>query len=60
MFSKNSTNQGNITILRQIFFFFIKNTKKPTLQQVIGRETPALVLKRMLQLFLKIPSLKKN
>ena len=40
--------------------FFIKNTKNPTtLQQVTGRNTLNLVLKRMLRYFLKIPPLKK-
>ena len=39
--------------------FFIKNKKKQPLQQVSGGETPNLVLKRMLELFLKVPPLKK-
>ena len=39
--------------------FFIKNTRKQPLQQVPGGETPNLFLKRMLELFLKVPSLKK-
>ena len=42
------------------FSFFIRNPKKTTtLQQVIGKNTPNLVLKRMLRFFLKIPPLKK-
>ena len=57
--SKNSTTQENITISRQSFLFFIKNTKKPILQQVAGGKIPNLVLKRMLEPFLKIPPLKK-
>ena len=42
------------------FSFFIKNTKKPaTLQQVTGRNTPNLVLKRILRYLLTISPLKK-
>ena len=40
-------------------FFLLKTQKNPTLQQVTGGETPNLVLKRMLKLFLKIPTIKK-
>ena len=57
--SKSSTTQENITISRQNFLFFLKHTKNPTLQQVTGGKIPNLVLKRMLELFLKIPFLKK-
>ena len=39
--------------------FFIKTKKATTLQQVSGGYTPNLVLKRMLEHFLKNPSLKK-
>ena len=60
MFSKNSTTQENITISRQNLFFLLKTQKTTTLQQVTGGETPNLVLKRMLELFLKIPPLKKT
>ena len=41
------------------FAFFNKTQKKQPLQQVSGMETPNLVLKRMLELFLKAPPLKK-
>ena len=41
------------------FALFIKNTKKNTLQQVTGGNTPNLVLKRMQRHCLKIPPLKK-
>ena len=57
--SKTSTTQENITISRQNLLFFIKNTKNPTLQQVTGEKIPNLVLKRMLEPFLKTPPLKK-
>ena len=40
-------------------FFFIKNIKKTTLQQVAGGNTPNIVLKRMLRYFLKTPPFKK-
>ena len=57
--SKNSTTQENITISRENLFFLIKNTKKQSLQQVSDGKTPNLVLKRMLELFLKVLPLKK-
>ena len=59
--SKSSPTQENITIVREnLLLFFIKNTKKATtLQQVTGGEIPNLVLKRMLERFLKVPPLKK-
>ena len=41
------------------FAFFNKTQKKQPLQQVSGMETPNLVLKRMLELFLKALPLKK-
>ena len=41
------------------FAFFNKTQKKQPLQQVSGMETPNLVLKRMLELFLKASPLKK-
>ena len=59
MFPKNSVTRGNITISRQNLIFLLKNTKATTLQQVTGGETSDLVLKRMLELFKKIPPLKK-
>ena len=58
--SRNSTTQENNTISRQTLLFFIKNTKKQSLQQVSGWDTPNLVLKRMLELLLKVPPLKKT
>ena len=39
--------------------FLIKTQKRTTLQQVPDEETLNLVLKRMLEIFLKVPSLKK-
>ena len=59
--SKNSTTQENITISRQTFFFKKKkDTKKATtLQQVTGGKIPNLVLNKMLEIFVKIPALKK-
>ena len=44
---------------RICFFLTKKIQKQITLQQVTGRETPNLVLKKMLELFLKILPLKK-
>ena len=57
--SKNSTTQENITISRQNLLYLLKTRKIPTLQQVTGGRIPNLVLKRMLELFLKVPPLKK-
>ena len=57
--SKNSTTQENITISRQNLLFLLKTQKTTTLQQVTGGKIPNLVLKRTLELFLKIPPLKK-
>ena len=57
--SKNSTTQGKYYNFKTEFAFFIKNTKNPTLQQVTGEKIPNLVLKRMQELFLEIPPLKK-
>ena len=58
--SQNFTTEENITISRQNLHFFIKNThKKITLQQVTSGKMQNLVLERMLELFLKIPPLKK-
>ena len=57
--SKNSTTQANITISRKNCFFYQKHKKQP-LQQVPGKETPNLVLKGMLERFLKVSPLKKN
>ena len=54
IFSKNSTTQENITISRQNLFFYQNHKKTTTLQQVTGEEKPNLVLKKMLELFLKI------
>ena len=39
-------------------YFFIKNTKKASLQQVTGGNTPNIVLKKMLRYFLKTPPVK--
>ena len=46
---------------QRLFFFFITNAKikTTTLQTVTGRDTPNLVLKRILRYFLKIQPLKK-
>ena len=57
--SKNSTTQENITISRQNLLFLLKTQKTTTLQQVTGGKIPNLVLKRMLEPFLKTPPLKK-
>ena len=43
----------------RVCFCLLKTQKATTLQQVAGRKIPNLVLKRMLELFLKIPPLKK-
>ena len=43
----------------RICFFFKKQTKKKLLQQVSGVEIANLALKRMLELFLKVPLSKK-
>ena len=49
-----------ILLFQDRIYFFIKKTQKTTtLQQLTGGETPNLVLMRMLELFLKIPPLKK-
>ena len=58
IFSNNSTTQENIAISRQNLLFLLKTEKTATLQQVTGGETPNLVLKKMLELILKIPTLK--
>ena len=60
LLTKNSTNQGNITISRQKLFFYQKHKKTTILQQVTGGKIPNLVLKIMLEPFLKIPPLKKR
>ena len=58
--SKNSTTQENITISRQNLLFFIKSTKKqPLFSKLLVKKIPNLVLRRMLELFLKISPLKK-
>ena len=57
--SKNSTTQKNITISRQNLLLLLKTQKTTTLKQVTGGKIPNLVLKRMLDPFLKIPPLKK-
>ena len=57
--SKNSTTQENITISRQNLPFLLKAQKTTTLQQVTGGKIQNLVLKRMLEPFLKTPPLKK-
>ena len=49
--------QENITILRQNLLFLIKT--KTTLQQATCGKITNLVLKKMLERFLKIPPLKK-
>ena len=58
IFLKNSTTQENITMSRQNFILW-KTQKSTTLQQVTGKETQNLVLMRILELFLKVPPLKK-
>ena len=57
--SKNSTSQENITTSRQNLLFLLKTIKPTTLQQVTSGKIPNLVLRRMLELFLKIPPLLK-
>ena len=57
--SKSSTSQENVTISRQNLLFFLKIQKITTQQQVTDGKTPNLVLKRILELFLKIPLFKK-
>ena len=44
---------------RQNLLFFIKNTKNNHSSASEGGDIPNLVLKKMLEFFLKIPSLKK-
>ena len=62
---KDSWNFNNSLLCNPEFFsaflFFKKKTHKKTttLQQVTVRNTPNLVLKKMLRSFLKIPPLKK-
>ena len=43
----------------RICFFYYNPKKTTTLQQVTGGKIPNLVLKRMLELFLEVPPLKK-
>ena len=43
--------------LQRLLFFKKNKNKTTTLQQVSGGETPNLVLKRILELFLKVPPL---
>ena len=57
--SKNSTTQENITISRQNLLFLLKTQKTTILQKVSGGKIPNLDLKIILELFLKIPTLKK-
>ena len=57
--SKNSTTQENITISRQNLLFSLKTQKSTTLQQVTDGKIPNLVLKKMLEPFLKTLPLKK-
>ena len=45
--------------LQRLLLFLLKTQKLTNLQQMTGRKTPNLVLKRMLELFLKIPPLGK-
>ena len=47
------------SISRENFLFSIKNTKRHPRQEVSGGEIPNLILKKMLELFLKIPPLMK-
>ena len=58
--SKNSPTEENITISRQNFHFLLKKKHKKnttTFQQVTGAKMLNLVLKKMLELFLKTPPL---
>ena len=51
-----------MTILQfqdRIWFFLLKHKKTTTLQEVTDEKIPNLVLKKMLELFLRIPPLKK-
>ena len=43
----------------QRLLFFIKTTKKPTIQQVTGGNTPYIILKRILRNLLKTPPFKQ-
>ena len=52
--SKNSSTQENITISRPNLLFYLKTKKVTTFQQMTGGKIPNLVLKKMLELFLKI------
>ena len=57
--STDSTFPENITISRQNLPFLLKTQKTTTLQEVTGGKIQNLVLKRMLELFIKTPYLKK-
>ena len=57
--SKNSTTQENVIISRQNLLFLLKTQKNNHSSASDWSEIPNLVLKRMLELFLKIPPLKK-
>ena len=57
--SKTPTTQENTTISRKNLLFLLKTQKTTTLQQVTSGKIPNLVLKRMVELFLKIPPVKK-
>ena len=52
--SKNSSTQENITISRPNLLFYLKTKKVTTFQQMTGGKIPNLVLKKMLERFLKI------
>ena len=54
--SKDSTTQEN----RQNLLFLLKTKKTTTLQQVTRGIIPNIVLKRMIELFLKILLIKKT
>ena len=55
----NSTTQETITISRQNLLFLLETQKTTTSQQVTGGKTQNITLKIILELFLKVPPLKK-
>ena len=57
--SKNSTTQKILQFQDRICFFFIKNKKKTTTLQEVTGKMPNLVIKRMLELFLKFDHSRK-
>ena len=58
-FKNSLLSKPKFSSATKTFLFLLKKKKKNTLKQVTGGNTPNIVLKRMLELFLKIPPLKK-